>query len=125
MDWVSCRELSTAALGRLAEESACRFLRARGIAISARNVVLDLGEIDIVAPIGGERTLIEVRSSRIRRGATWPPAPALAAFDFQKARQVRLLARSSRCTRIDVIAVRFHEGGIDLHWVPRAVGSGE
>ncbi|HEY7582616.1 MAG TPA: YraN family protein [Acidimicrobiia bacterium] len=121
MDWVACRELSTAALGRLAEETACRFLRTKGISVSARNVVLDAGEIDIIAPIRGERTLVEVRSTRTRPGAGWPAPQALAAFDLQKAEQVRRLARISRCARIDVIAVRFHEVGIDLHWVPRAV----
>ena len=119
MDWVACRELSTAALGRLAEERACRFLLAKGISILARNVVLDGGEIDILARIGGERTLVEVRSTRA--GARWPPTQTLAAFDFQKAQQVRKMARMSRCARIDVIAIRFHEGGSDLHWVPRAV----
>lgn len=121
MDWVACRELSTAALGRLAEDRACRFLQAQGISILARNLVLDAGEIDILARIGGERTLVEVRSTRTRAGATWPPPQTLAAFDYQKAQQVRRMARRSRCVRIDVIAVRFHEAGIDLHWVPRAV----
>ena len=121
MDWVACRELSTAALGRLAEEEACRFLRAKGISILARNVALDAGEIDILTRIGGERTLVEVRSTRTRSGATWPPTQTLAAFDYQKAQQVRKMARISRCARIDLIAIRFHEGGIDLHWVPRAL----
>ncbi|HJU51846.1 MAG TPA: YraN family protein [Acidimicrobiia bacterium] len=120
MDWAACRELSTAALGRLAEERVCRFLRTRGIAILARNVVLGSGEIDILARIGDERTLLEVRSTRTRAQAAWPPPQMLAAFDYRKAQQVRKMARMSRCRRIDVIVVRFHEGGIDLHWVPRA-----
>jgi hypothetical protein len=30
------------------------------------------------------------------------------------------VARFLRCRRVDVITVRFHHLGVDLHWVPRA-----
>ena len=121
MNWHTCRGLDTIALGRLGEDLALRFLCTRGFPILGRNVVVDPGEIDILARIDGERTAVEVRSTRSRPDATWPSSPPLAAFDPKKAQQVRRIARFSRCSRIDVITVRFHEGGIDLHWVPRAV----
>ncbi|MGH8957874.1 MAG: YraN family protein, partial [Acidimicrobiia bacterium] len=94
---------------------------ARGFPILGRNLVLAPGEIDILTRIDGERTLVEVRSTRSRPDSTWLPAHPMAAFDYQKAQQVRKVARFSRCPRIDVITVRFHKYGIDLHWVPRAV----
>jgi Holliday junction resolvase-like predicted endonuclease len=120
MDWDSCRALDTSSLGRLGEDWAVAFLKTRGFPILGRNLVLDPGEIDILARIDGERTVVEVRSTRARRDATWPPAQAFSAFDYQKAQQVRRVARFHRCRRVDVITVRFHERGFDLHWVPRA-----
>ncbi|MGH8924833.1 MAG: YraN family protein [Acidimicrobiia bacterium] len=120
MDWATCRTIDRAALGRLGEESAVRFLEDRGHPIIGRNLVLDPGEIDILTSICGERTLVEVRSTRSRSDATWPSADPLLAFGFQKAQQVRRVARFSRCPRVDLITVRFHPGGTDLHWVPRA-----
>jgi Holliday junction resolvase-like predicted endonuclease len=114
MNWASCRALDTSSLGRLGEDWAVAFLKTRGFPILGRNLVIDPGEIDILA------MMVEVRSTRARRNATWPPAQALSAFDYRKAQQVRRVARFHRCQRVDVITVRFHEHGVDLHWVPRA-----
>lgn len=121
MDWDECQGLDRSCLGRLGENCAVGFLETRGFPILGRNLVLDEGEIDILTQIGGEKTVVEVRSTRSRPDSAWPPAQPLAAFDYQKARQVRRVARLHRCSRVDVITVRFHERGIDLHWVPRAV----
>jgi Holliday junction resolvase-like predicted endonuclease len=121
VDWTACAALDTAALGRLGEECASSFLQRRGCDILDRNLSLDVGELDILANIDGEKTLVEVRSIRSRSGRTWLPPHPLDAFDYRKARQVRKVARSFGCRRVDLITVRFHDGGIDLHWVPRAV----
>jgi Holliday junction resolvase-like predicted endonuclease len=120
MDWDSCRALDRSSLGRLGEDWAVAFLKARGFPILNRNLVLDPGEIDILTEVDGERTVVEVRSTRAGRDVNWLPAQPFSAFDHQKALQVRRVALSHRCRRVDVITVRFHEHGIDLHWVPRA-----
>lgn len=121
MDWDTCQVLDRPALGRLGEQTAALFLIAKGFPILGRNLVLDLGEIDILTRIAGVRTLVEVRSTRSRADAAWPPPHPLAAFDFEKARQVRKVAGGARCGRIDLISVSFHADGIDLRWVPRVV----
>lgn len=104
------------ALGRLAEELAVRHLRAHGAEILGRNVVVPGGEIDVVARLDGERTLVEVRG---RTGT----GSVLDAFDDRKARQVARLASSIQppCRRIDVVAVAIGPRTADLHHVWRAL----
>ena len=106
--------------GAAAENLAVRFLEARGHSVLSRNVSVGRGEIDILAEIDGERTVVEVRS-RWTVGRKASPDP-LDAFDTAKAQQVRTLARamSRPVFRIDLITVRFHEAGVDLLWLPRA-----
>ena len=91
----------------------------------ARNVRVGRGEIDIVARVGGETAAVEVRS-RWAVGKGGSPDP-LEAFDAAKARQVRKLASelppSLRTSRVDLIAVRFGDEGVELLWTPR-VGAG-
>ncbi len=107
--------------GAAAENLAVRFLEHRGHSVLVRNLVVGRGEIDILAQIDGERTVVEVRS-RWAVGKNGSPDP-LDAFDATKARQVkRLAAALSRPTsRVDLITVRFHRGGVDLLWLPRVV----
>lgn len=107
--------------GALAETLAVRFLESRGSRVLARNVRVGHGEIDILAQIDGERTVVEVRS-RWAVGKTWSADP-LEAFDAAKAQQVKKLAASPlvRTSRVDLIAVRFHDLGAELHWAPRVV----
>lgn len=90
-------------------------LRRRGVRVLARNVTVGGGELDILCLIGRERTVIEVRSVRAEPGPLG--VDPLAAFDPAKARQVRRLAGSIGCRRIDVVAIRFWEQGVDLHWL--------
>lgn len=110
------------ATGALAESLAVRFLEARGHAVLARNLRVGSGEIDILAAIAGERVAVEVRS-RWAVGKERPSDP-VEAFGEAKARQVRKLAASLsphlRTGRVDLIAVRFHDRGADILWVPRA-----
>jgi len=112
--------LSRRDTGRAAEDLAARFLESRGHLILARNLRVGRGEIDILAEIGGERTVVEVRS-RWAVSDSRSPDP-LDAFDAAKSRQVRKLAASSpsRAHRVDLITVRFHRYGVDLLWLPRA-----
>ena len=115
MDWAACSHLSTAELGRLGEDEAARFLVRRQVEIIARNVLLEKGELDLIARVDGKQTAVEVRSVRRNEPSSVVP---LDAFDLGKAVQVRKLAAAARCRRVDLICVSFHPGGIDLHWVP-------
>ena len=105
--------------GAAAESLAVGFLESRGHRVLARNVAVGRGEVDILARIDGERTAVEVRS-RWAVGRPGSPDPLLA-FDAAKARQVRRLAASPsvRAGRVDLIAVRFGDGGVELLWLPR------
>ncbi len=76
-----------------------------------RNVVVDRGEIDIVAVIGNERTAVEVRSIT-------GPGPPTAALDDAKVDRVWRAARALGCTRVDLVAVRLGPEGVTIHWVP-------
>lgn len=111
--------LSRRDTGQAAEALAAGFLERRGHLVLARNLRVGRGEIDILAEIDGERAVVEVRS----RWASDARSPdPLDAFDAAKARQVRKLAASlaARAQRVDLITVRFHRGGVDLLWLPRA-----
>ena len=89
--------------------------------VLARNVKVGGGEIDIVARVGGETAVVEVRS-RWAVGREESPDP-LVAFDAAKVRQVRKLAAAlpppMRTSRVDLIAVRFGNEGVELLWTPR------
>ncbi|HEY7704995.1 MAG TPA: YraN family protein [Acidimicrobiia bacterium] len=104
--------------GRLAEDLAARLIEARGGKVEARNVRVGRGEVDLVARLGGQRVVVEVRSVSSPGGPI--EADPLAAFDHAKAIQVRRLARDLGCRRVDLIAVRFDRAGVDLHWVADA-----
>ncbi len=118
MNWEQVSRLGTADLGRLSESLAVDFLRRQGHRIVERNRKSGTGEIDVVAMIDSTRTAVEVRSIRLRPSAPWPPPRSVDAFDPEKAKQVVRLARLIGCSRVDLIAVGFHPGGCDLHWVP-------
>jgi Holliday junction resolvase-like predicted endonuclease len=87
----------------------------------AQNLRVGKGEVDIVARIGGETAVVEVRS-RWAVGKKEPPDP-LDAFNACKAQQVKrlavLLPSHLRTTRVDLIAVRFGVQGVEIRWVPR------
>ena len=103
-----------------AERLAEALLVRHGARVVARNVEVGGGELDLVVDLGGQRVVVEVRSVTAESGPT--SADPTLAFDDAKARQVRRLASllDPPATRVDLVAVRFHRRGVDLHWVPAA-----
>jgi putative endonuclease len=104
--------------GRLAESLAARLILSRGGKILAKNVRVGRGEVDLIAGLGGERVVVEVRSVT-NPGGPLDVSPS-AAFDQAKAAQVRRLASRVGCRRVVLIAVRFDAKGVDLHWMADA-----
>ncbi|WP_106506272.1 YraN family protein [Brachybacterium timonense] len=108
------RSLSTAALGRLGEDIAARYLRGRGIRVIDRNVRLRRGEIDLVALDGDTLVIIEVKTRRTL--ITGVPQAAVTAQKLRRLRKLTglYLAEHSpphRDVRIDVVAVLAHADG--------------
>lgn len=101
-------------LGDFGERLAVDFLRRRGARIVARNVRLSTGEVDVLAVLGADRVVVEVRTVTSRRLGT-------EAFDRRKADQVWSLARELGATRVDLVAVEVSETGVEIRWVP-AIG---
>lgn len=79
--------------------------------MTARNVVVDRGEIDLIVDDRGVRVAVEVRT---RLGGADP----IDAADEAKRDRVRKLARRVGAARVDVIGVRVDRDGFDIHWVP-------
>lgn len=76
-------------LGRIAEEAAARYLRARGYRIRERNWRCSIGEIDIIAEHGEAVVIIEVKS-RTSTDYARPQANVTAG----KRRRLTALARA-------------------------------
>ena len=100
----------------MAEELAVAFLIRHQVQVLARNVIVGRGEIDVLAVIDGNRSVVEIRS--VRQGREW--IDPMSAFDVAKARQVRGLASQVGAGRVDLVTVSFSPGGVDLHWLPWA-----
>jgi Holliday junction resolvase-like predicted endonuclease len=116
LGWAECQALSTAELGRAAEEMAVRLLVKHRVLVLARNLNVGRGEIDILALIRAARSVVEVRS--VRQGREW--IDPISAFDEAKSRQVRRLAGQVGAGRVDLVTVSFSSAGVDLHWLPWA-----
>lgn len=99
-------------VGALGEAIACAFLRRRGCTIEGRNVKVGRGEVDIVARIDGERTVVEVKTVV---GARSDPTDA---FTDRKAAQVRRLGLelTPPCHRVDLVTVRLDRSGALVWW---------
>lgn len=54
-------------LGRAGEERAAQYLRSRGYTVLDRNWRIREGEIDLVAAVGGELVVVEVKTRRSER----------------------------------------------------------
>jgi Holliday junction resolvase-like predicted endonuclease len=100
----------------LAEDLAVAFLIRHRVRVLARNLIVDRGEIDVLALIDGIRSVVEVRS--VRQGREW--IDPIGAFDVSKSRQVRRLAAQIGAGRVDLVTVSFSSGGVDVHWLPWA-----
>lgn len=108
-------EPRTRTLGRKGENAAADYLRSQGFRILARNVVVPMGEADLLAesPDGKTIVLVEVKT-RERTGHsvsdTVPPEAAITAHKRRKLRSIaRHLIRANnwheRSFRIDVVGV--------------------
>lgn len=81
-------------LGRAGEETAARFLAARGYQIVARNVRADRVELDLIARRGTTLVIVEVKSRREAGHGL-----AAEAVDLRKQRRLRRGARAWLATR--------------------------
>jgi putative endonuclease len=116
-------------LGELAEEAAVGFLRARGAQVLLRNYRCRCGELDIVARVGDELAIIEVRarSSDAFGGAA-------GSVTFAKQRRIvraamRLLQERGDLARMrvrfDVIAICEPLGrSARIEWIKHAFEAG-
>ncbi|MCU0466413.1 MAG: YraN family protein [Anaerolineae bacterium] len=100
-------------LGKLGEDAACRWLTERGYQIIARNWRCLVGEIDVVAQVGGLWVFVEVRARRSGLESTMESiTPAkrrrmvAAAYAY-----VDTLTDSDPSWRIDVVGVAVRRDG--------------
>lgn len=87
------------------------FLSRHGLSITATNLELDDGEIDILAMDGGTSVALEIRTTS---GEDDP----IDAIDHAKRKRVKWLARRIGADRVDFVGVRVGCEGLDFHWVP-------
>lgn len=106
---------TTTALGRAAEDRACRYLESRGLRLLERNYRCRAGEIDLVMLDGATLVLIEVRSrSSTEYGGAASSVGARKQQRFTRAaRHLMLMRREYRqfAARFDVVAIDPGEGG--------------
>ena len=97
-------------LGRRGESIAAVFLADRGVEVFDRNVLVDGGELDLLARSGTRRLVVEVRSVRgsLRVGDRLPTT---------KLRRVSALARELGIHRVDFVGVAFDPRGVEVRWL--------
>lgn len=112
--------------GHTVEEAACRFLQQQGLQRLDQNYTLRQAELDLVMLAGDTVVFVEVRYRRSDRYGT--PAETVTA---SKQRRLRLAATHwlqahpgmrQRPCRIDVVAVRPGESGLQFEWITNALG---
>ncbi|HEY5685973.1 MAG TPA: YraN family protein [Acidimicrobiia bacterium] len=98
-------------VGMAGERIAEWFLTARGAKVLGRNLAVGGGEIDLVVAAAGVPTAVEVRSSTgtLEFGILFPAT---------KLTQVRRLARTAGCRRVDLVAVGFSRDAVTVRWFP-------
>ena len=104
---------TTVEVGKVAEDTACKFLKKKGYKIIARNYRTRLGELDIVALDGETVAFVEVRSKK--EGSFGPPGASIngeksrritrAAWNFLTKKGIR-----DRDCRFDVVSIVYQEG---------------
>ena len=106
--------------GRLAEELAAWWLRARGWSVPARDLRIAGVQVDLLARRGRVEALVEVKARRLRPREI-PPAPEDLVSREQRKRLAR--AAEARCrdhvedltVRVDLVVVLFGRGLPRLH----------
>lgn len=115
------------ALGAAAEDAACGYLVARGLAFVARNVRYRFGELDLVMRDGSTIVFVEVRRRRAGRFGD-----GAMSVDHRKRARLRLAARAWLASkprladapcRFDVASVREDGGELVVDWVRDAFGA--
>ncbi len=128
MRWLRCRSSSpvcpetTTALGRRAEDAACRHLEHHGLRLLTRNYRCRVGEIDLVMLEGNTLVLVEVRSrSSVEHGGAAATVGARKQARLTRAARHLLLTRPelrSLAARFDVIAIdAARDGPPELTWI--------
>ncbi|MBY0311089.1 MAG: YraN family protein [Phycisphaerales bacterium] len=118
-------------LGLEGERLAAKFLRSAGYRVIGHNLLLPMGELDLLAVAPDERTIVAVEVKSRRVGGAMPggvsqPAPE-AAITAAKRKKLIAVTRhltyannwDARHVRIDVIAVEIAWGGGEptiRHW---------
>lgn len=100
-------------LGQQGEDTACRWLEAKGYKIVARNWLCPLGEIDIVTQIGNSWVFVEVRT---RHGSVDDALSSIGTLKRQRMIRaahayIESLQQADPIWRIDVIAVAVQRDG--------------
>jgi Holliday junction resolvase-like predicted endonuclease len=95
----------------LGETLAAQFLTRKGLSIVSANVRVGRGEVDLLAMDGGQRVVVEVRTTR---SASDP----IDAVDAAKRAQVRRLAGNTGRVRVDFVGIGLGDTHLAIHWVP-------
>lgn len=76
------------------------------------------GELDLLVRFGDESAVVEVRSVSDSGAGVRDP---IDAFTKAKLAQVRKLGRllDPPVYRVDLIAIRYDQEGVDVRWLPR------
>lgn len=116
-------------IGRLAEQLAERYLKAKGLKLVARNYRCRGGEIDLIMDDGTSQVFVEVR---YRKHLSF--GGAAASVDRKKQQRLLLAAQhylqrqgsTDKACRFDVIAISPDRNGQPaLEWIQNAIGLDE
>ncbi len=111
-DGASRWRLTGEGVGRVGEELAARWLRARGLRLLGRNLRAPEGELDLLALEGADLVVIEVKTgwspASASESSPWRPAGRLRkeALARRARAAARLGRRTGRRARVDLVEVR-------------------
>jgi putative endonuclease len=116
--------ITSISLGKLAEESACRYLTANGLKLIEKNYKCRRGEIDLVMQDKNSIVFIEVRYRRNDRFGS-------GAESVISSKQQKLIMTamhylqthkhaSASASRFDVVSIQGRNGKNDIEWIQNA-----